>query len=35
MSVLANKFGGVIFHEARHLLETTQIERGTTPFKIN
>ena len=36
--VLANKFGGVIFHEAcGHLLETTQIERGTTPFanKIN
>ena len=32
--VLANKFGGVIFHEAcGHLLETTQIERGTTPFK--
>ncbi len=31
--VLANKFGGVIFHEAcGHLLETTQIERGTTPF---
>ena len=30
--VLANKFGGVIFHEAcGHLLETTQIERGTTP----
>ena len=29
----ANKFGGVIFHEAcGHLLETTQIERGTTPF---
>ncbi len=36
--VLANKFGGVIFHEScGHLLETTQIERGTTPFaeKIN
>ncbi len=36
--VLANKFGGVIFHEAcGHLLETTQIERGTTPFanKLN
>ena len=36
--VLANKFGGVIFHEAcGHLLETTQIERGTSPFhnKIN
>ncbi len=32
-AVLANKFGGVIFHEAcGHLLETTQIERGTTPF---
>jgi len=32
--VLANKFGGVIFHEAcGHLLETTQLERGTTPFK--
>ena len=32
--VLSNKFGGVIFHEAcGHLLETTQIERGTTPFK--
>ena len=32
--VLANKFGGVIFHEAcGHLLETTQIERGTPPFK--
>ena len=31
--ILANKFGGVIFHEAcGHLLETTQIERGTTPF---
>ena len=31
--VLANRFGGVIFHEAcGHLLETTQIERGTTPF---
>ena len=36
--VLANRFGGVIFHEAcGHLLETTQIERGTTPFseKLN
>ncbi len=36
--VLANKFGGVIFHEAcGHLLETTQIERGTSPFadKLN
>ena len=32
-AILANKFGGVIFHEAcGHLLETTQIERGTTPF---
>jgi len=31
--VLANKFGGVIFHEAcGHLLETTQLERGTSPF---
>ncbi|WP_413331235.1 TldD/PmbA family protein [Synechococcus sp. WH 8017] len=31
--VLANRFGGVIFHEAcGHLLVTTQIERGTTPF---
>ena len=31
--VLANRFGGVIFHEAcGHLLETTQIERGTIPF---
>jgi TldD protein len=30
---MANEFGGVIFHEAcGHLLETTQIERGTTPF---
>ena len=37
-AVLANKFGGVIFHEAcGHLLETTQLERGTSPFaeKIN
>lgn len=37
-AVLANKFGGVIFHEAcGHLLETTQIERGTSPFanKLN
>ena len=34
--VLANKFGGVIFHEAcGHLLETTQIERGTSPFANN
>tara|TARA_B100000700_G_C15030998_1_gene850515 strand:+ start:210 stop:1655 length:1446 start_codon:yes stop_codon:yes gene_type:complete len=32
-AILSNKFGGVIFHEAcGHLLETTQIERGTTPF---
>jgi TldD protein len=32
--IMANAFGGVIFHEAcGHLLETTQIERGTTPFK--
>ncbi|WP_204137522.1 TldD/PmbA family protein [Halomicronema sp. CCY15110] len=31
--IMANHFGGVIFHEAcGHLLETTQIERGTTPF---
>jgi len=31
--IMANKFGGVIFHEAcGHLLETTQIERNTTPF---
>ena len=31
--VMANKFGGVIFHEAcGHLLETTQIEKKTTPF---
>ena len=31
--IMANEFGGVIFHEAcGHLLETTQIERGTTPF---
>lgn len=31
--VMANRFGGVIFHEAcGHLLETTQVERGTTPF---
>lgn len=31
--VMSNKFGGVIFHEAcGHLLETTQIERNTTPF---
>ena len=32
-AVLANRFGGVIFHEAcGHLLETTQLERGTSPF---
>ncbi|MEB3355597.1 MAG: TldD/PmbA family protein [Synechococcales bacterium] len=31
--IMANQFGGVIFHEAcGHLLETTQIERKTTPF---
>jgi TldD protein len=31
--IMANKFGGVIFHEAcGHLLETTQIEKRTTPF---
>ena len=31
--VLANRFGGVIFHEAcGHLLETTQLERRTSPF---
>ncbi|NEO31335.1 MAG: TldD/PmbA family protein [Symploca sp. SIO3C6] len=31
--VMANSFGGVIFHEAcGHLLETTQIELETTPF---
>ncbi len=31
--VMANEFGGVIFHEAcGHLLETTQIERKSTPF---
>ncbi len=31
--IMANKFGGVIFHEAcGHLLETTQIELNTTPF---
>jgi TldD protein len=30
---MANQFGGVIFHEAcGHLLETTQIEKKTTPF---
>lgn len=32
-AVVANRFGGVLFHEAcGHLLETTQIERKTTPF---
>ncbi|MFM5899016.1 MAG: TldD/PmbA family protein, partial [Dolichospermum sp.] len=31
--IMANHFGGVIFHEAcGHLLETTQIEHKTTPF---
>jgi TldD protein len=31
--IMANEFGGVIFHEAcGHLLETTQIERDTSPF---
>ncbi len=31
--IMANQFGGVIFHEAcGHLLETTQIEKQTTPF---
>lgn len=31
--VMANQFGGVIFHEAcGHLLETTAIETKTTPF---
>jgi TldD protein len=31
--IMANEFGGVIFHEAcGHLLETTQIERKSTPF---
>lgn len=31
--IMANQFGGVIFHEAcGHLLETTQLERQTTPF---
>lgn len=31
--IMANEFGGVIFHEAcGHLLETTQIEKETTPF---
>ncbi len=32
--ILANAFGGVIFHEAcGHLLETTQIQAETTPFR--
>lgn len=31
--IMANEFGGVIFHEAcGHLLETTQIEKKITPF---
>ncbi|BBH52098.1 TldD/PmbA family protein [Fluviispira sanaruensis] len=31
--ILANQFGGVIFHEAcGHLLETTAIQRNSTPF---
>lgn len=31
--IMANHFGGVIFHEAcGHLLETTQIENESTPF---
>jgi TldD protein len=31
--VMGNGFGGVIFHEAcGHLLETTQLQRKTTPF---
>ncbi len=31
--IMANHFGGVIFHEAcGHLLETTQIESESTPF---
>jgi TldD protein len=31
--IMANEFGGVIFHEAcGHLLETTQIEKKTSPF---
>jgi TldD protein len=31
--IMANEFGGVIFHEAcGHFLETTQIEHKTTPF---
>lgn len=31
--VLANKFGGVIFHEAcGHLLETTSVQTNSTPF---
>ncbi len=33
--IMANQFGGVIFHEAcGHLLETTQIERKTSPLPI-
>jgi len=32
--IMANEFGGVIFHEAcGHLLETTQIERKTSPLR--
>jgi TldD protein len=30
--VMANQFGGAIFQNFGHLLETTQIERNTTPF---
>ena len=31
--IIANKFGGVIFHEAcGHLLETTAVQRKSTPF---
>ncbi|KAB8029125.1 hypothetical protein GCL57_11340 [Fluviispira multicolorata] len=31
--ILANQFGGVIFHEAcGHLLETTAVQRNSTPF---
>jgi TldD protein len=34
--IMANQFGGVIFHEAcGHLLETTQIEKKTTPHQID
>ncbi len=33
--ILANKFGGVIFHEAcGHLLETTAVQRNSTPFAL-